>query len=133
MPNWQLSIPLNQKFADMICDEIAGGKTLRQVCEVSWMPTEKTVRNWLANEPEFKKAYDAAVTVRTENDLADCVKIADDTPADKEFIARSKLRIDTRMKIAAYVVPEKYSPKAELNLTAKEPIAIKMIPADERL
>lgn len=133
MANWQLNIPINAKFADMICDEIAAGKTLREVCAVSWMPTEATVRNWLANEPAFKKAYEAAILVRTENDLADCVGIADATPVDKEFIAKSKLRIDTRMKIAGFVAPERYSPKAELNLSAKEPVLFKMIAADERL
>ena len=53
-----------------------------------------------------------------------------DEVQDSEFVARSKLRIETRLKVLALLDRNKYGPKSDLNLTGAMNVKIEEGDAD---
>ena len=45
------------EMANTICERIADGESLRQICTGEDMPGRSTVRQWLAKYPEFARQY----------------------------------------------------------------------------
>ena len=43
----------SQEIADKVCERIAQGEPLRQICRDDEMPAWRTVYDWLDAEPEF--------------------------------------------------------------------------------
>ena len=48
------------ELAQTICDQLASGKSLRQICAAPDMPDRHTVRRWVVQHPEFREQYEAA-------------------------------------------------------------------------
>lgn len=97
----------NESLADIICREIANGKSLRTICKQDGMPDISTVFNWLGKDAKFVEQYTRATQERSEAMLEDILDISDDGTNDwmtiqgkrvtnREAIERSKLRVDTR-------------------------------------
>lgn len=84
------------ELADAICEELAKGRPLAQICEDEGMPSYTTVWRWEQKHPEFRKASAHAREHGTHYMADDCIRIADDDeiePADK------RVRIDTRLRL----------------------------------
>jgi hypothetical protein len=125
------------ELAEEICERIANGETLRDICRSPHMPSYRSVYRWREANPEFASriahARDCGFDVIAEETIA----IADDATNDtietehgekpnSEWIARSRLRVDTRLKLLAKWSP-RYSERIDvttggqsLNLTAEE-------------
>jgi hypothetical protein len=113
------------EIMDRIIIGISNGKTLTFLCEPDDMPGIRTVYDWLESDKElsahFARARDAGHDVIAE----DCLRIADMTALDtteteqgkeipnNEWIARSRLRVETRLKLLAKWNPKKYGDKIE--------------------
>jgi hypothetical protein len=48
------------ELTQAICDQLASGKSLRQICAAPDMPDRHTVRRWVVQHPEFREQYEAA-------------------------------------------------------------------------
>jgi hypothetical protein len=48
------------RVRDKICQAIAEGRSLRDVCSDPGMPDPETVRRWHARHEEFRRQYDLA-------------------------------------------------------------------------
>jgi hypothetical protein len=48
------------ELAATICDQLAAGKSLRQICAAGGMPNRCTVGRWVVQHPEFREQYEAA-------------------------------------------------------------------------
>jgi transposase-like protein len=48
------------ELVQTICDQLASGKSLRQICAAPDMPDRHTVRRWVVQYPEFREQYEAA-------------------------------------------------------------------------
>ncbi|MFD1121842.1 hypothetical protein ACFQ2T_04955 [Methylophilus flavus] len=139
------------KFTDelfqTVCERIADGEPLRQICRSEGMPTYKTIYNWIdednkllqSNDEEVRSASKHLSTrfARAREDGHDAIaeetmQIADDGTNDwmenkskegeivgwklnGEHVQRSKLRIETRLKLLAKWNPKKYGDKVELS------------------
>lgn len=126
----------NQNIADEILESIAEGISLRVTCQglnlkyhtvYSWMITHKDT--FFKNSTQaYNTGYDA---------LADqCLEIADEAHNDKiimkdgqevvnnEAIQRSRLRIDTRLRLLGKWNRKKYGDKVQLSGDSDNPIAI---------
>lgn len=112
-----------QEIADELCAELSQGKSLRTACQGENMPSVKTVFNWFRSHPDFLQQYTRAKQEAADAMAEDVLDIADDgtndwitiTKGDKEFeipnkevIARSKLRVETRKWLMAKMKPKKY-------------------------
>lgn len=127
----------NDELSDTICERLADGESLNAICKDSSMPAKGTVYNWLANPnlSEFLDKYTQARERQAETFIDECVDIADNTASDTivkksksgeefeapnhEWITRSRLRVDTRIKIAEKLAPRKYTPRKALEHSGK--------------
>lgn len=113
------------ELADLICERLAEGESLVQICKDDDMPGVSTVFRWLASNAAFRDTYARAREVQAERLADEIVEIADegrrDTYIDDEgrertnydVIARSKLRVDARKWIASKLAPKKYGEKVQ--------------------
>jgi hypothetical protein len=97
----------SQELAATICDRLIHGEGLRAICRDDDMPALSTVIDWIKNKQDFSVQYTKARELQAELMLDDILEIADDSSQDAidtangkvantEFIARSRLRVDTR-------------------------------------
>lgn len=114
-----------QEVADIICERIAGGESLRSICRDESMPGTSTVIKWLANDSlaSFRAQYTRAREAQADFMAEDILAIADDglndtyvddegnQRTDHDVIARSKLRVEARKWLAGKMAPKKYGDK----------------------
>lgn len=108
-----------QEVADEICARLSKGEPLAQICRDEHMPSVSAVSVWKAEREEFSASIARAREEGFDQIATDCLTIADDMQADTlatengerpntEWIARSKLRIETRLKLLAKWDPKRY-------------------------
>lgn len=117
----------SDELAKEICDTIASSsKGIKKLCsENAHWPNKDTIFTWLKNNGDFSDQYIKAKRCQIEIFIDDILDIADDSTQDSvvneqgnricnnEFIARSKLRIDTRKWLASKLVPKVYGAGAD--------------------
>lgn len=116
-----------QEIADLICEGLAEGHSLRSLCKADNMPNAGTVCRWLATNETFREQYARAREAQAETLFDEMLDIADDGRNDKyedengnvrtdhDVIARSKLRVETRKWMAGKLKPKVYGDKIDLN------------------
>lgn len=117
-----------QELADLICAELASGKSLRTVCGAENMPDKATVFRWLRQYQPFCDQYTRAKEEGCEAWADEMLDIADSTPSvitgmDKSDSARvhaEQLRIDTRKWVLSKLKPKKYGDKLDLSNNGKD-------------
>ena len=115
-----------------ICDKLSIGIPMTIICEEEGMPKSNTVREWIRQDEKVisdggeGKGVSAAIARAREEGFdhiaQECLDIADDKSkdfierdgrmvVDKEHVQRSRLRIDTRLKLLAKWDPKRYGEK----------------------
>lgn len=107
------SITFSQEVFDEICEQIADGKSLRDICKSDNMPNKSTVFRWLAQDEKLRDQYALAREEQGESHADEIVAIAD--KATPEDVQVAKLRIDARKWTASKLTPKKYGDKLDLN------------------
>lgn len=125
----------SREVAVAICERLADGETLGAICEDPAMPARSTVYLWLADQEEFRLMRAAADMDQADVWADETLEIADDARNDwmerhgknnagwrenGESVNRSKLRIWTRMWLAARKNPKKYGNFTRTELTGKD-------------
>lgn len=120
-------------LATEICNRIAEGEPLRQICRESHMPGWVTVYNWINTRPDFAERFARARDLGADAIAESCLEIADDATNDwmlktdregnaagwqlnNEHVQRSKLRIETRLKLLAKWNPKKYGESQKIEM-----------------
>lgn len=119
-----------QEIADVICERLANGESLRRICEGEDMPHLATVMRWLGANKGFCEQYARARELQAEFIFDQMTDIADDGTNDwmasnapdcegykhnGEHVQRSKLRIDARKWMLAKMAPRKYGDKQQID------------------
>lgn len=119
-----------QEIADVICERLANGESLRRICESEDMPSLSMVMRWLGANAEFREQYARARELQAEFIFDQMADIADDGTNDwmasnapdcegykfnSEHVSRSKLRIDARKWMLAKMSPRKYGDKQQID------------------
>lgn len=142
-------------LAKKICERIANGEFLKNICQDKGFPGRSTVYRWLLDEEksEFWDLYARAREMRCDHWLVECFEIADDSSGDyvekvdkkgrkykavdHENIQRSRLRIDTRKWAMAKLWPRKYGAAAEKEPEPEnedlKPVDVEVIPAGREI
>lgn len=120
----------SQELADVICDGLVEGKSLRRICAGEGMPSASTVCRWLGNSAAFREQYARAREAQADALFDEILDIADDSRNDvkivgregeeyevcnTEFVQRARLRVDARKWMASKLQPKKYGDKVDLN------------------
>jgi hypothetical protein len=125
-------------MADIICERIAKGESLRKICLDDNMPAHSTILKWLRDIDGFSSQYARAREDQAEFYLDEIIAISDESSQDKianedgtertdsEAIQRSKLRVDTRKWAMAKLAPKKYGDKITQEVTGAngDPISL---------
>lgn len=113
----------SRQIADIICEKLADGQSLRAICSDVDMPNRATVFRWLADHVEFSDQYARAREAQAEALVEESFEIADDASNDwmekhfkeqtawvvnGEAVQRSRLRIEHRRWAAEKLKPKVY-------------------------
>jgi hypothetical protein len=122
------STTFTQKIADLICERLAAGESLRAICRDEGMPTEAAVRLWARDDVQgFASQYAHARSLGYERLADELLEIADDGSSDTyvddkgnertdaDVVARSRLRVDTRKWLLSKMLPKVYGEKLDVN------------------
>jgi hypothetical protein len=126
----------NDEVAALICERVATHTIgLERLCNMyDDMPSKFTVNLWRYKHPEFSTRYAQAKLIQADLIAEECLEIADDSRGDikydeegnevinSEFVARSRLRIDTRKWLAAKLLPKQYGVHAEESKSSTESV-----------
>ena len=110
------------EIAQEIADRLSKGEPLAAICRDEHMPSTRTVSTWRENDTEFSASIARAREDGYDAIAEECLKIADQTEndtidtehgerANTEWISRSKLRVETRLKLLAKWDPKRYGEK----------------------
>ena len=121
-----------EKLASEICERLAKGETLKQICRDEHMPAAPTVRLWAVDDVNgFADRYARARDAQIEHWADEISEIADDGSndwmeretksgrvikvVDQEAVNRSRLRIDTKKWLLSKLKPERYGERVNLS------------------
>lgn len=114
-----------------ICARLSEGEPLAQICRDEGMPAYRTVKDWIDSKDDVSAAIARARDCGEDVIASECLKIADDGKNDwmerlseeeqslgwklnGEHVQRSKLRIETRLKLLAKWNPKKYGDSTQI-------------------
>lgn len=109
-----------EKAIEAVVKGLSIGKPLAVICRGEGMPNDDTVRMWADGDPELARSIARAREAGWDQIALDALAIADETAldtkigkdgakaADAEWISRSKLRVETRLKLLAKWDPKRY-------------------------
>ena len=95
-------------LAQKICEAVADGEALQDVCNQPGMPARRTVYYWLRTNEEFATAYELAREMRADLLADEVVKIS-----DTEDPAKARVQIDARRWAASKLNPRRYGERQD--------------------
>jgi hypothetical protein len=111
------------EIAQEICDKLADGIPLAEICRADHMPHPSTVRNWAKANEALSLAIADAREDGEERITADIRRTArGDEGYSTGDIQRDKLIIDTDLKLLAKWNPKKYGEKTTLANDPENPL-----------
>jgi hypothetical protein len=110
----------SKALAEKICEKVADGKSLREICSEQGMPCHSVCRRWIQTNDEFSDKYTRAKQEMLEREAESLISIADSNDDPQ----RLRVRIDTRKWLLSKMLPKKYGDKiehqhGELNVTVR--------------
>jgi hypothetical protein len=112
-------------LCDEICERLRKGEPLAVICRDEGMPHPSTFRQWAETRPDLTLAIARAREDGFDAIAAECLDIANDGLrdyglgvnggifVDHDHIQRSKLRVETRLKLLAKWDPKRYGDKLQ--------------------
>jgi hypothetical protein len=107
------ALSYSDSLAQEICERIAVGELLINICEDDHLPSMRRTNQWIREQPAFNMLYQSALNDRLSVFEEQVIQIADDMRhdfrtvikngqerriADPEMVARAKLRIEVRFR-----------------------------------
>lgn len=108
---------------DIICQRIAEGMSITDICKTQGMPTYSTLTRWRRLHPEVQEALAQARIDRAEAFRDKAVKEAASAEG-KDPISGPALRVDTYKWAASVDDPQRYSQKAKIEAQINMPTQI---------
>lgn len=131
----------SRALIEAICARLKKGEPLAAICRDKGMPDPSTVWDWQQSKPEVSQAIAHAREAGEDWLASECLEIADDGRNDwmekldkdgqpvgwmlnGEHVSRSKLRIETRLKLLAKWNPKKYGDRLTHAGDAESPVTV---------
>lgn len=122
------------KAIEAVIKGLSEGTPLTVICRRDGMPCDNTVRDWADSDPQLAADIARARDAGFDQIALDALAIADaaenDTKtgadgrrvADAEWISRSKLRVETRLKLLAKWDPKRYGDRTLIGSDPDNPL-----------
>ncbi|MBK8100824.1 MAG: hypothetical protein IPK26_27370 [Planctomycetes bacterium] len=112
--------PIPQTVAKALFEHLAHGRTLREFASQRGNPSARTILDWRAADEAFAAAYQHARDVGFDTLADEALQIADEDPQegvafDGAFVARQRLRVETRLRLLAVWCPRNYGNRTQLH------------------
>lgn len=114
------------EIIDEIVEGLSVGTPLRELCRMPGMPSWRTVYDWISADADTATRIAHARELGYEALAEQTLDIADNTMAISEHVQKSKLRIDTRLKLLACWSPARYGNKATVAVGNKDGETLKV-------
>lgn len=128
------------EIAEVICERLSDGQSLRTICAADDMPAASTVFRWLQQHSDFREQYVRAREAQADHMAEEILAIAD-TPQDGErreqtedgfkivhedMLGHRRLQVDARKWLMARMAPRKYGDKVVSEITGPDggPVAV---------
>lgn len=117
------------EIAEVVCQRIAEGESVRGICADEDMPSVRTFFRWVGKYEEFRQQYAIAREQQMESFADEILDISDngtndymsnndpENPGYKfngEHYQRARLRVDTRKWLMSKMAPKKYGDKLQV-------------------
>jgi hypothetical protein len=124
------AVAYSEQIGDAICEGLAAGRTLKDVCAKESMPDASTVRRWVLNaDHPLSAKYQIARTLGLHEMADSLLEIADNTEkdfrpgtnqdgakiVDEKAINRAKLQIETRRWLLSKLLPRQFGDKVHVD------------------
>lgn len=104
-----------------VITRLSNGQSLHSICKLDHMPHIATIYDWIAKEPSFGEHYGRAREQAAHTLFDQMLDIADDSTRDlledgsanSAAIARARLQIETRARVAGKLAPKVYGERIE--------------------
>lgn len=118
--------PVPADIAEALLEHVANGGSVLSFCRLPGMPSRWSIYRWARKDTEFSQQFTIARECRGDVLVEEALEIADDASRDTvvgedgqerpngEWIQRSKLRADLRMRVAACFDPKRFGQKAQV-------------------
>lgn len=116
-----------EKTARAICERIAEGEPLREICREENMPSWRTVYDWITAHPDFATRFAHARDLGGDAIAEETLEIIDEEPEriqtehglriDPAHVQWTKNRVEQRMKLLSKWHPKKYGDSIRQELT----------------
>ena len=103
----------NPELTNQICEQIAAGNSLRDVCQNDDMPNITTIYEWLGKHEAFSIQYAHATQERADTMADEMLTVARYEPD----VNRARLIVDTFKWHMAKMRPKKYGDKLDIEAT----------------
>jgi hypothetical protein len=120
------------EVVERIIQELSKGTPLTVICEADDMPGRDAVYDWMSNDEELSRHIARAREAGFDQIALDALNIADNSERDtiltdkggevpnSEWISRSRLRVETRLKLLAKWDPKRYGDRIAQEITGAD-------------
>ena len=128
----------SEDVMDELCERLSKGEPMAAICRDEHMPAVPTINLWRSKDPAIDSRVARARDDGFDALALDCLNIADDNGrdlrvlangsvvTDSDVVQRSKLRIETRLKLLACWDPKRYGNKVDVT-SGGNPVPAPMI------
>jgi transposase-like protein len=88
---------------------LMAGESISKICEREDMPTRNTVYRWMTKDTGFREIFRDARHTQASELIIQSLAIADREKATSNDLSADRLRINTRLKLAAMLGLRKFS------------------------
>ena len=122
-----------QATADVICERIAAGESLRSICAEDGMPGLSVVFQWLNAQPSFADQYARARETQADTLADEMLDISRGKSADQVANADRRLLLDTLKWRAGKLRPKVYGDRQTVDQNVSGEIAhtVRVVLSDE--
>ena len=96
-----------------ICDEVASGRSLKDICGELDVPAQPLVHRWLRQNEPFRQQYFDAYKTFLTLEIPNILEIADGAG---EEVKRDTLKINTRIKLLEKLAPDQFGAKVQVEV-----------------
>ena len=107
-------------LANAICQSIADGQTVTQICKLPDMPKRATLRAWEGMHPQFRVDLEVARTHRAVARFDEIAALAEDLKKGETDPHSSRVRMEALKFLAAKERPERYGDKQTVSHTGAD-------------
>lgn len=86
----------DEETATVICERIAAGEVLTEICADDDMPNARTVSRWLMRHDDFARLYAHAREAQMHVEADQIRSLSDSVQADSDCVAKARLQVDAR-------------------------------------